>query len=247
MLLSITDRCHMGCIHCSENATPDGRHMEDVIFGQAVNFIKKVKPKIILLSGGEPTEHPKVIDYINILKSIGHVMLLSNGMFVHDPVLLKEVMDTGIPIQITNDKRYYPKPLGKRIQCDRVTYETKIRSLSKFGRAIDNWDLLEKPDYKRKCPSCFNFRSVCASFEKQEKYELAEVVRFMEFEANKFCQPKICTNGDIVAGEHNVCFKVGHVFDYTWRNIIYNAAYMKCNKCGEEDLLNIIAKKHINL
>jgi organic radical activating enzyme/uncharacterized protein YuzB (UPF0349 family) len=251
MLMKITNRCHMNCLHCSESSTPDGMHMNRVTFGRALNFIKKMKPKVVSITGGEPTEHPDVVEWIQTLKrqteAETKIMLLSNGTFVYDEVLLGKIMRTGVPIQITNDKRFYPTHLTKRIECERVVYEASLRSLVKLGRARENWNILEKPNHKHKAPTCFNLRSVCSQFNREQYYRFDKVIEFMEFDAHKFCQPSILVNGDIVVGEHVECAKIGSVFNYIDETLIVNASQVKCNKCGLEDILEPKYRKFINL
>lgn len=58
MLLKITRKCLMGCNHCIENATPDGEHMTIEVFENTLEFLKRINPFSILITGGEPTDSP---------------------------------------------------------------------------------------------------------------------------------------------------------------------------------------------
>jgi MoaA/NifB/PqqE/SkfB family radical SAM enzyme len=137
MLVKITTQCSMGCTHCMEDALPQGEHMSLEVFEKALSFIAKCYPgvRIVMLSGGEPTEHPDILKIIELVKE-WNVVLLSNGLFYTGP-LKDSILDSGIAIQVYNDSRYYPKKVAP-INHPNVIYADKINLMSPFGRAKKN-------------------------------------------------------------------------------------------------------------
>lgn len=57
----------MGCSHCLENATPDGEHMSSETFKKVLNFMERINPTVVLITGGEPTDHPEFFEYMEQL------------------------------------------------------------------------------------------------------------------------------------------------------------------------------------
>ena len=54
MMIKITEKCSMGCIHCMNNATPNGKHMDFDIFQRVVSFQKQYGGPFCIITGGEP-------------------------------------------------------------------------------------------------------------------------------------------------------------------------------------------------
>ena len=40
MLIMITNRCHMNCPHCMQDARPDGKLMTDETFEKVLDFVR---------------------------------------------------------------------------------------------------------------------------------------------------------------------------------------------------------------
>ncbi len=223
MLIRITDYCTMGCSHCMINAGESGAHMDMDTFKKALEFTK-LYDILFFLSGGEPTSHPQFIDMLEIIRKVDlpffEVLIISNGMFLEDKTYTDKILDFGLPIQITNDDRFYPKKV-KIINHPLLTYENRIRQVSPFGRAIEN-----KLEITQKYPGCFNLRSValCSN-------TFREIIMFMRTVVNKYCSPSISTDGSIAVGETPFCESIGTV-NSTDEELVNNIKSMSCNKCG---------------
>ncbi len=50
MLIQITNRCHMGCKHCMQDATPKGKHMNDETFEQVMDFCMEAMPIVVAVT-----------------------------------------------------------------------------------------------------------------------------------------------------------------------------------------------------
>jgi organic radical activating enzyme len=234
MLVRITERCKMGCTHCMINASPSGMHMSMETYGLVVDFIKDNNFMVIMLSGGEPTEHPDLLQMIDIAKQKGlYVLLLSNGMFLESDKYTTEILSKNILIQVTNDERFYPHRI-KKIEHPNISYEDHIRMVSPFGRSLEN-----KLECSRQSPMCFNLRSATRKF-----HNFGEAVRYLRT-IPKMCIPSINPDGSLSAGEANSCSKFGFVTD-SMERLTSNLCTMRCNKCGLVDKLDPLYKSAIN-
>ena len=233
MLIRITDHCHGGCSHCFTESTPKGGHMALDTFKAALKISVELGDLCLLISGGEPTDHPDVIEFLKLAKAtpvVGQqVLLLSHGMWLTDPAFdaakRQEIIDIVDGIQVTNDPRYYPRRI-ERVANPKIAYEDHIRQVVPFGRAKTN-----KIPSERTSPLCFNLRSFTRSFGDIRQAIVAQRMR------GSFCTPSINTNGDILAGEAISCCPVGNVHD-TWQTVNDGTINLKCNNCGLVDNLS---------
>lgn len=231
MIIDVTYQCKMGCYHCCMECTPNSsEHMDDVTFQNTISFIKSLKlglPLVLLVSGGEPTLHPNIFSMLKDLQKISPmVSLLTNGMWLDDEQMCKTIKDLDIPVQITNDERFYPQPINfDNAKKYGFFVETQIRMLSVTGRAIK---LPERDDIQyRKSPSCFNSRSIS----KNNTTNLGQLIDLLSA-SQKFCSPLIMPTGDIVFGENRCCTPVGNVNTHKQEEIFYNLKKLKCDNCG---------------
>jgi hypothetical protein len=227
MLVKLTTKCSMRCSHCMEEALPEGEHMFMDTFEKTLSFIEKCYNgvRIIMLSGGEPTDHPDILKIIEKVKGWS-VILLSNGMFLSTS-LRQPILDSGITIQIYNDPRYYPTRIEPEYHPN-ILFANEINLLSPFGRA-------KKMKCGRTSPLCFNFRS-CVRMTRSFKEGLM-TLRSM----GKMCSPSIDVQGNICAGESRFCHVIGTV-ESSLGILANNLLSMKCNKCGLE---NNLSREHL--
>ena len=224
MLIRITNYCTMGCSHCFLDASPKGEHMSKETFGKALEITKKIDGVVLLISGGEPTQHPLSLDFFKLAKSymkyntITQMIILSNGMFLENPDYTKKVLSYNIPFQITVDPEYYPKKI-KQHSHPLILYEKKLRCLLPFGRAVKNFKT-----FSNHTPMCFNIRSLCRKLD-----NISDSIRYLR-ELNKYCTPSINIDGTISVGELPTCHIIGNV-DSSLDELTYNIQHMKCGKC----------------
>jgi len=231
MLIRITNKCNMLCRHCMiDGVAPDGEHMDLDTFVQALEFARRCGSVAVLISGGEPTLHPHVLDMIgNAMSMKFWVVLLSNGTFLEDKSLTKELegivkgaeMYRGVhfSVQITNDPRYYPRRIPE-IKRDFFYVETNLRGI----RACKRTKSAGIPSTMR-APSCFNLRSVTKA------YGFPQAIAVLESRYHRFCNPSINVDGSVRAGEPDTCYQLGTV--YSSPDDIHTALKdMQCDECG---------------
>lgn len=232
MLVKITDRCSMGCTHCMENARPEGSDMTMETFVKVVDFIDRNEFFFMLISGGEPTDHPTFCDFVNLAKTKLKVIVLSNGLFWRDEKRREEYMTLGVQFQVINDSRYYPIKVDQ-IDHPNVLYDDKIMApLTPLGRAKTGGF-----ETGRMSPLCFNLRSAIRHF------NFREAVLFLR-QKGKMCIPSIVVDGSIVAGESQFCHKIGTV-ESSNVELTNNLVQMRCNACGLAKNLTLELRKMI--
>lgn len=237
MLIRITNHCRMGCTHCFTESTPKGEHMTKETYIWALRQAIALGDLTLLISGGEPTDHPDLIEFLKYATATNlHVLLLTNGMWLSDPkftpAMREEILDWVDGVQVTNDPRYYPQRIVK-VEHPKISYEEHIRQVSPFGRAKTN-----NIASTRVSPLCFNLRSFARTYKSLSK------AIFLQRARGSFCTPTININGDILAGESTSCCPIGNVRD-SLETLDAGIINLKCNRCGLVDGLSPMHKQAI--
>lgn len=249
MLLKLTESCSMGCLHCMSNCIPDETtHMSEDTFNKSIEFIRKYHNSFslhtIVISGGEPTEHPKFCEYmrklVNEFSIYGiyapQIAICTNGLWISENFNewkdlyneLRSLYKSLIVWQITNIPELYPKKLTeysikKLSKMKNVFIEntTSNNVLYPQGRTLEN-----NLEWKAKGPKCFNIRSIskhCSNF--------SEVLKILSLNG-KSCTPSIEYDGSLKLGESYLCPKCSTIFDSD-SDIIKNIKEFKCLACKE--------------
>jgi hypothetical protein len=258
MLLKTTQKCGRGCSHCMEASTPAGEHMEWSIFLRALELTKRVERlawetgcmPIILLSGGECTEHPDIVKMIEEVIRQGLLpVLISNGMWLDNPKLKAAILRPEWPqlwVQVTYDSRFYPDPPPPRHDDPRLFYVPALSRLVTLGRAARKKNFDAKGLQPLAAPGSFNLRSATRNLGSFEKAVALQRQRAAQGKSGH-CSPSISNNGDIVAGETNFCWKIGNV-DSTNDELTKNVLAMgSCNRCGLEEGLSQLHRRALGL
>jgi hypothetical protein len=228
MLIRLTNRCAMQCRHCMVDAQPDGdEHMNVETFKRAIRWAQRFDNGIMLLSGGEPTEHPDILRMLEIAVfslPMPHVTLLSNGLFLQaDDLPARQrrelIIDACDSVQVTNDPRYYPIHVEDPGRA-KVHVERHIRQITPVGRAKDN-----AIPSTRKSPTCFNLRSAVRTLGNLPA--ALAVLRTRGY----FCTPSVNPSGRIVAGEMPSCAFIG-TLDSDESTLVRNLQNLRCDACG---------------
>jgi len=254
VLVKLTNRCSLGCTHCSEDATPLGAHMTWETFEKTLDAVRRMEctmelfglPIFMLLSGGECTEHPDIVRMVKACIACDFcVTIITNGMWLSNrelraALLRPEWTRPRLNVQVTNDRRFYPQsPL--QVIDDRVQYVTEIPQLIPIGRAA------RKQKTEKKAPTSFNFRSLTRSFKSFEKAVLTLRMQAYSGRVYGWCTPSIDVEGNVLAGETRFCHKIGTV-DSSNEELTKAVLSMgTCNRCGLEDKLSPEHRRAIGL
>ena len=192
------------------------------VYQDTLAFVEAQGVPLILMSGGEPTDHPEVLEFLRYAKALEmSTLLLSNGEFLRkwDPAKVEELLELVHRVQVTNDPAYYPRHVLP-VAHWKVLWETQLRQVSPHGRA---------PKYQirtnRRAPECFNMRSLV------RQLGSFHAARLMLLGSGQMCTPSINVDGSISAGEVPECSKIGHVTDDI-ATIELNLRTLKCPRCG---------------
>ncbi len=103
---NITKACNMRCVHCYEDAGKRGRNelsADEVISG--INRMADAGVTSIAFSGGEPSIHPHILDFIQFTGQNGMcAAMATNGYTLADKNKSREFIDAGLEfIQISLD------------------------------------------------------------------------------------------------------------------------------------------------
>ena len=152
MLIQITNRCYEGCAHCMQCSDHKGEHMDFDTFKRVVKFGAFLGCAAFIISGGEPTEHPKFLEFCQYLdrfiiknKMTAAISVTSNGAWFptnKDMVMQLSKLHSFAGMQVyTNPKWYRSADFILEHQDEinsipGVTVDTTdIRSMQDLGRA----------------------------------------------------------------------------------------------------------------
>lgn len=103
---NITKACNMRCVHCYENAGRQGSN--ELASNEVIDGLKKMSDAgvtSVAFSGGEPTMHPQILDFIEYTQNSGMcASMATNGFNLSDKTRSKDFIDAGLEfVQISLD------------------------------------------------------------------------------------------------------------------------------------------------
>jgi pyruvate formate lyase activating enzyme len=123
--------CNFRCKYCHnpELVIPE-QYIKDIPTEEILDFLKKRKDKLdaVCITGGEPTLHPDLIDFIQKIKDMGFLVKLdSNGS---NPEVLKKIIDKKlvdyIAMDIKSPLNDYEKIMCWKIPADKLEKSIKL-------------------------------------------------------------------------------------------------------------------------
>ena len=239
MLIKITDKCSMGCTHCLSDCKPDGEHMSFETFKKAITFnFDRAGDSPILISGGEPTEHPEFKKFLGYtltykklqeganLKRFAPITVTTNGLWLvenMDFVKSLESFTNDIIFQVVVDDRYYPIHVNEEVlsSSDLITVCHNVPAIYPQGRALQN-----NIPTQRKSSNCFNVRAIA----KQINPNKLEDIIMNQFFRGHLCTPHIDIDGNIKLGESRLCPVCSNI-DKSDNEIIDDIINFQCHQC----------------
>lgn len=245
MLLPITDYCSMGCSHCMSSCTTEGKHITTEQFIKNLDYAYSVVERSvnhsIIISGGEPFEHPQIRDILRIIGNYAKkhptvlVYVATNGFsLANNPSLLNEYRNyvkqfRNIFTQIVNYPEFYPKNLSEKnvyhlskIQRSLVATDASEMFLYPQGRALS----LPNPQWRiGGGPKCSNIRLLANQL---NTTSFKKVILNLPFLQN--CLPRINIDGSISLGESLQCPSIGTIDDDD-RGLYEAVKNCRCSSC----------------
>ena len=116
-VVDITPQCNISCRICYHDRKGYHRSVDRIVDECKDNADKAP----FILSGGEPTIHPDLIEIIHGVRELGEVHLLTNGVkFAADPKLCADAIEAGLRLWDNNVNiglSFHPESAGADIQC----------------------------------------------------------------------------------------------------------------------------------
>lgn len=253
MVLSLTYKCSLGCPHCFMTCDSNGDYMNMETLKCAIKFYKKSKRFALLVSGGEPTQHPEFIRlFLYILSNCNgkRIILLTNGQWLSEPFFTQKIIKLQRKhrffIQITSVPGLYPNyqkikdgfiKVAKNFIWSKTSFEEKLNIIDDIGRARGKDFSYLGGIQKRSVPSCHN---VFAAAKIKHISSLQDLMRFMDNELiYGKCKPLIDCYGDIYPGESVDCKIAGNVKRNSCDDIFkFFRDNMPCGRCGVGSIFN---------
>lgn len=233
MTIRIINECNQYCTHCMQQSGPNVKDIMSIeTFENTLNFINKTTTKNINISGGEPTLHTNLLEFLKLaLKSNKPIVLLTNGIYLIDnPELRHEIFclmvkHKNLFIQVTSVNKIYTRYIKKsefietlkklvifKKVKDRVTFEDKIsNAVVPIGRAMNNVGKFQKMDLRlnSNAPRCFNMYNALQYFNGNLVSTISHV---KDHSLTSMCIPLVIENGDVIFGEYGgICSSVYNV------------------------------------
>lgn len=98
-VIHINDDCSLQCPICFEAASRRGWRMSAFELREAALRVKRANPVNVMLIGGEPTEHPQILEFLRILSGeFGfYCSMLTNGVRIgREPAFAAELKRAGL-------------------------------------------------------------------------------------------------------------------------------------------------------
>lgn len=235
MMIKITEQCGMGCTHCMNNASPNGRHMSLSVMDDVIKFFNTYGGILAILSGGEPSEHPMfeeiICKFMDGIRKDAAVALATNGLWMQDNSKLVEKFENKygkrLMIQVTSDSRFYPVSIDRNnpvYKHKNVVVVNKVLHIYPQGRAIAN----QLPHEMPKATKCTNIRLITHQVAVKKLVFIIAMMSTKGFQ----CTPHITIDGDIKLGESDLCPVCSNIYK-SEEEIILDILGFKCYQCGK--------------
>lgn len=261
MLIQITNRCMMGCPHCMEDATPDGGLMDfDTTYKSALKFAKNTECAIVMISGGEPTCHPRFIDFCKECSGMGiRFCVCTNGMWLGD-VNGEWRFERVAKLPGFMCAQVYSNPKWYRLHDETVSkYKANEGKWKALGVLLDTSEIVDMMDVGRakECEKAIeetkSSKYHCSCLKTHvAAAQSTSVKQFLDllFIQCGYCKPMVDWMGDVHASESWLCQSFGNVNsdspDTIFENISKGRPCGKCIPCQrylEEDNPTMIAAR----
>lgn len=247
MLVQITNNCTEMCPHCLHDSRPGDFHMTIDTYEKALQFMNVIPSMTLVISGGEPTTHPKFFEFLNIAKKKLDglpIAIASNGTFLFNDDFTNRLIDFvyqanqyamvgSVTIQISVFEGLYKDRdavLANMYKLDKIKNYVilesgKINGIHGLGRAKNNPDLADLIVKKPRTIGCINSVSI---------FRTDPMTRMVMSSVNYPCKPFVNYKGDVHGGESIFCKSYGNVNTDSFVQIMQNLSNFKpCGGCSE--------------
>lgn len=136
-IIEVNSACNMNCPLCFSEARPGFNLTIEEVEAILDDFVRtEGSPEIVQFSGGEPTIHPLIIDFVKAAKSrgIGSVMINTNGKRIaHDDAFLAQLAEVRPSLYFQFDG--FNSNTYRILRGEPDLAEEKIRALDRLASA----------------------------------------------------------------------------------------------------------------
>lgn len=121
------------CPHCMNDSRPDGGLMDDATFGNVLSFSRRCGCRHLTISGGEPTEHPHMLDFFKrVSRADIAFSICTNGMWLGDEQA---------ECRFERIARL-PRFAGAQVYTNPKWYRLHDETVAKFNAQKEKWEAL---------------------------------------------------------------------------------------------------------
>lgn len=233
MLIQITNTCHMLCPHCMQRSDVTPMHMTMETVEQCVRHAEDAGVQAIMISGGEPTEHPQFKEIVKKFIKFPIVAIISNGDWIEDVEKIKTMRwllsHKNVSLQITNIKGLYPREVNiRKIRTlfPKTAIEQTGLYMMSLGRATEHPKFLEAALQHPYTTSCFSSALTSAQLPYKDALFNMQI-------RGKFCHPLVDYKGGMHWSESCICPTFAHISE-PFEDIANKAhEWRPCGKCPD--------------
>lgn len=140
-LIEVNNACNLDCPLCFANAGTHLEHTFELTYEQVDFMLDRFcayegNPEVVQFSGGEPTLHPRILDFVELAqqKGIKYVMIITNGIRIaHDDKFLAGLQRLKPHIYLQFDG--FEAETNRIIRGKPNLIEDKLRALDRLAEA----------------------------------------------------------------------------------------------------------------
>ena len=187
-------KCNFRCPFCHNGDSVLNSH-EEIPFGQILNYLESRKGLLdaVVVTGGEPTLMPDLVDKILQLKHLGlNVKLDTNGT---NPELLERLINEKLIDYVAMDIKNSPKKYALTAGCQSVNFDAIKKSI----------EILKKSGI------CYEFRTTLVK-EFHDFSDITEIGKLIQGAKKIYLQKFVDREGVIQKGLHHVDEEKAYLF-----------------------------------
>jgi len=134
IVLNLTQRCPLKCIYCYASSGGSQELDFSKLYQNFIRFLDKVKPRVLIISGGEPLYYSHIWDLLEELRKYNTCVSLSTSGMCLDEDAVNKLKYFGV--------RY----VGVSLDSPSSYADSKIRKASSLEKIISSINILKKYD-----------------------------------------------------------------------------------------------------
>ncbi len=150
--VSLTGLCNNNCIFCLDGDRKDRFHKSRKEIKKGIDEGIKEKATRLVLSGGEPTIHPKIIDFVKYGRQIGYkkIQIITNGRMLAYKSFVQALKEAGLD-EVTFSLHGHTKELHESMTRLPGSFEQIVRGIknaTEAGFIVNSDTTITRINYK---------------------------------------------------------------------------------------------------